>query len=206
LARNHPFQILGYHSCDRDTGLKVLNGIEPLIPSHNPTDWLGHGTYFWEQDPKRALNYAIEVANGKQWNKKKITAPFVLGAIIELGNCLNLVESQSFAILDEAYKGLIQVYKLLGEDLPVNMDNQRRLDCAVIQYIHKSRKDDDQLPYETVRSAFDEGVKVYPNANFSIKNHIQVCVLEQSLIKGYFLPFPIEEFNPYLKNDFVKPA
>lgn len=116
MARHQPFQITGYHSCDKEIGLKVLNGEADLRPSNNDWDWLGEGIYFWEQDPKRALDYAIEVAYGRQFNKKKIKTPFIVGTVIELGNCLNLVETHSLSILEEAYKGLVKVYKELGKN------------------------------------------------------------------------------------------
>ena len=93
-----PFSVIGFHSCDREVGLRVLNGHDELLPSQNAWDWLGSGIYFWEQNPLRALEYAVESAERKQFNKKPISTPFVLGAIIDLGNCLDLVESSSLAI------------------------------------------------------------------------------------------------------------
>ncbi len=51
---------MGFHSCDREIGLKVLNGETQLNPSINIWDWLGSGVYFWEQNPARALESAIE--------------------------------------------------------------------------------------------------------------------------------------------------
>ena len=84
-----------FHSCDKEVGLKVLNGKAELKPSTNPWDWLGDGIYFWEQNPERALQYAMESSQNVQFNKKPIKTPFVIGAIIELGNCLNLVEPES---------------------------------------------------------------------------------------------------------------
>jgi hypothetical protein len=173
-----------------------------LNPSNNLWDWLGDGVYFWEQDPKRAIDYAVEVATGSQFSKGKIKTPFVLGAIIELGNCLNLVESQSLTILEEAHAGLKKLYVELGRRMPENDGANRRLDCAVIRYVHQSRKESGERAYDTIRSAFDEGYKVYPGANFASRNHIQVCVINMSLIKAYFLPRPVEEFNPYLNKDF----
>lgn len=198
MSSHHPFQIIGYHSCDRKVGLDVLNGKTNLKPSLNDWDWLGGGIYFWEQEPYRALNYASEVAEEKQFNKIGIETPFVLGAIIQLGRCLNLVESQSLQILKEAHFGLTEAYKSLGKNLPKNKDANRKLDCAVIRYIHQSRKENNEPEYETIRSAFDEGEKVYAGANFTSRHHIQVCVINESLIKGYFLPRPLEQFNPYL--------
>lgn len=203
MSRHQPFQIIGYHSCDREIGRKVLNGESCLNPSSNAWDWLGGGVYFWEQNPHRAIEYAIEVANGTQFNKVKIKTPFVLGAIIQLGNCLNLVESQSLSILEEAYTGLQKLLSETGKPMPENEGNNRKLDCAVIRYVHQSRKDLGELAYDTIRSPFDEGSKVYPGASFTSRNHIQVCVINQSLIKGYFLPTPIDEFNPYLLKDFI---
>lgn len=202
MARHQPFQITGYHSCDKDVGLKVLNGKLDLLPSSNDWDWLGGGIYFWEQDPKRALDYAIEVAEGRQFNKEKIKIPFVLGATIELGNCLNLVESLSLLILEEAHKGLVKIYKELEKQLPINKDNNRKLDCAVLRYVHQSQKENSLPAYDTVRSAFDEGEKVYEGASFTSRHHLQVCVINSNLIKGYFLPRPIPEFNPYLDHKY----
>ncbi len=93
MPHHQPFSVIGFHSCDKEVGLKVLNGNEDLIPSDNPWDWLGEGVYFWEQNPGRALEYAIESSTRKQFDKIPVKVPFVLGAIIELGNCLNLKQN-----------------------------------------------------------------------------------------------------------------
>ena len=86
MAYHQPFQITGFHSCDREVGLKIINGKDQLVKSENTWDWLGPGVYFWEQNPQRALQYAKDCANGKQKNNGNTKNPFVLGAIIELGN------------------------------------------------------------------------------------------------------------------------
>lgn len=112
------------------------------------------------------------------------------------------MESQSLAILQEAYKGLVKLSREAGRPLPVNKEANRRLDCAVIRYIHQTRKDSNEAPYDTIRSAFDEGDRIYEGANFTLRHHIQVCVINPLLIKAYFLPRPIEEFNPFLKTPF----
>jgi hypothetical protein len=88
-----PFSIIWFYSCDREVGLKILNGMDDLKPSKNAWDWLGEGIYFWEQNPLRALQYAEDNAKGNQFNKIPIKTPFVLGAIIDLGNCPWIVQS-----------------------------------------------------------------------------------------------------------------
>ena len=79
-----------------------------------------------------------------------------------------------------------------------NQNSIRKLDCAVISYIHESRKIENKTPYDSVRSAFNEGSEIYPGASFTVRNHIQICIRKHELIKGYFLPTPIKDFNPFL--------
>ncbi|WP_276504451.1 hypothetical protein [Terrimonas pollutisoli] len=123
----------------------------------------------------------------------------MLGAHIELCNCLNLVENQSLKILQEAYAGLEKLMWEAGQGMPVNKGNNKALDCAVIQYIHQSNKKEGKHRYDTVRCAFQEGSAAYPGATVSTRLHIQVCVINPDCIRGYFLPRPLEKFNPHLK-------
>ena len=191
-----PFSIIGFHSCDKKVGLRVLNGKDELIPSNNAWDWLGGGIYFWEQNPLRALEYAMECSQRKQFNKKPIKIPFVIGAIIDLGNCLNLVESSSLRVLSHSYKTLKEISDEMGSGMPVNKNDNRALDCHVIESIHQFNLRLMQEPYDTVRCAFPEGEQAYPNSFISSRLHIQICVRNLSCIKGYFLPQPLSKFNP----------
>ena len=202
MAYHQPFQITGFHSCDREVGLKILNGKDSLVQSENDWDWLGHGVYFWEQNPLRALEYAEESAAAIQFNRKRIKTPFVLGAIIELGNCLNLIEPTSLELVKEAYESLRLTSERSGEPMKVNDDAKRELDCAVIKYLHHTRVLSDKPSFDTVRSPFHEGELLYETANFSKRFHIEICVRKIECIKGYFLPMPLEDFNPYLNKDF----
>ena len=111
MPYSKPFQVECFYSCDKDLGLDVLSGKKELDPSENGWDWLGNGIYFWEQNPQRAWQYALENSNGRQFNKKKIETPFVLGAIVELGECLNLVDQEAIEILVKAYHGLEKTLK-----------------------------------------------------------------------------------------------
>jgi hypothetical protein len=192
------FNLIGFHSCDLKLGPRLLNGQDELLPSENTWDWLGQGIYFWEQDPLRALQYATENAQGKQKNKKPTKTPFVIGAIIVLGNCLNLVESTSLEILSAAYNGLKDLTDKLGKAMPVNLENNRQLDCAVINYIHQINKEKGLQAYDSIRCAFPEGEAAYPGAMITSRLHIQLCICNPACIKGYFLPRPLAKFNPYL--------
>jgi len=194
-----PYSVIGFHSCDREVGLRVLNGEDELLPSKNPWDWLGGGIYFWEQNPLRALEYATECAQRKQFNKIPIKTPFVLGAIIDLGSCLNLVESSALKVLSSSYRRFKMTWEEKGAVMPVNKNNNRALDCSVIEYVHRSNLLTNKQPYDTVRCAFPEGGEVYPTSNISSRLHIQVCVRNDDCIKGFFIPRLLNKFNPFFQ-------
>jgi hypothetical protein len=202
MAFHQPFQVIGFHSCDREVGLRMVSGKDHLRPSDNPWDWLGPGIYFWEDNPYRALSYAEDCALYKQKFNGNIKDPLVIGAIIELGNCLNLIEPNSINIIKEAYSILKSKAELAGSPLPVNKGPNRSLDCAVIKYLHDYNKQDNLRPYDTIRSPFHEGEAIYDQANFTAGLHIEICVINPSKITGYFLPQPLEKYNPWLHKDF----
>lgn len=202
MAFYQPYQVIGFHSCDREVGLRMVSGKDHLKPSDNNWDWLGPGIYFWEDNPFRSLSYAIDCAEKKQKFSGQIKTPFVIGAIIELGNCLNLIEPNSIGIIKNAYANLKRSIELTGGRMPTNKESNRSLDCAVIRFLHESNKKDGISPYDTIRSPFHEGEAIYDQANFTAGLHIEICVINPQCIKGYFLPQPLEKFNPWLHKAF----
>jgi hypothetical protein len=198
MSYHQPYEVIAFHSCDKELGMRLLKGSDELRPSNNSWDWLGPGIYFWEQNPSRALTYAEEAARQQQKFSGKIRTPFVIGAIIELGECLNLMEPNSINIVKKAHASLLRAMQESGDKVPENKGANRKLDCAVFSYVHKSNKRLCDPAYDTVRSPFHEGNPIYEGANFTDRLHIEICVRNPRLIKGYFLPRPVELFNPYL--------
>ena len=190
--------MLAFHGCDLSVRDKIINNPkEALIPSDNRYDWLGHGVYFWENNPKRAMEYAISLCENPTRSKNKIKKPSVLGAVISLGHCLDFMESASLEILKAGYQTLKDASnKSYFNDLknkPAGDENElliRELDCAVIETVCEVQSSEmgNIRPYDSVRGAFIEGKEVYPNAGFREKNHIQICVRNPNCVKGYFLP------------------
>jgi hypothetical protein len=203
VAFHQPFQVIGFHSCDREVGLRMVSGQDQLRPSDNSWDWLGPGIYFWEDNPYRGLDYAINCARKEQKFSGEIKDPFVIGAIIELGNCLNLIEPNSINIIKEAHSLLKLKMESDGEKMPSNKGANRSLDCAVIKHLHKSNIVSKDPPYDSIPSPFQEGKPLYDGANFTDGLHIEICVINPAQIKGYFLPQPLEKFNPWLRRDFA---
>lgn len=191
IYANHPSFVLGFHGCDEEIAENVFSGKADLLSSANDYDWLGPGVYFWEQNPERALQYAQMLKDNPHRTSGKIEKPAVVGAVIDLGYCLNLLDASFLKIVENAYRELRQVYESAGEKLPCNRQDLllRQLDCAVIRHIHRTRleqKDEKLRPFDTVRSAFMEGEPLYPDAGFYRENHIQICVCNPDCIKGYF--------------------
>ena len=192
--------VLGFHGCDATVVEKVLNQQDVLRPSENDYDWLGNGIYFWENNNSRALEFAQESAKRKG---AKIKTPAIIGAILDLGNCLDLTDTYYLNELKKAYNVLSKANEIVGTSLPENEDIGsskdkllRKLDCAVIETLHTLNEVSDIDPYDTVRGVFWEGCELYPGAGFSAKNHIQICVRNINCIKGFFLPRSIDEKFP----------
>lgn len=197
-----PGLVLGFHGCDREVGEALLRGkLTHLNASTNEYDWLGDGVYFWENDPVRAWEFAQEQQSKPKTSKGYVKSPFVVGAVIDLGLCLNLSDRSALAELASAYRALERLNKSDGKAMPANKGEgfgARYLDRAVVQTLHSLRATLDEeavlsgeprVPaYETVRSAFPEGDDLYEGAGFRSKNHIQIAVRDLARIKGYFRP------------------
>lgn len=188
-----PNLVLGFHGCNKETYEKVLYRHEELNSSTNDYDWLGNGIYFWENSYERALEWAQ--------THKSDEHPSVIGAVMDLGFCLNLSDYGCTQALSKAYEILKLETETAGTKLPQNggkIDKPlRRLDCAVIERLHKMNRDLNRQEYDSVRGIFMEGDAIYPDSGIREKTHIQICVRNLNCIKGYFSP---KEFN----SDYVR--
>jgi hypothetical protein len=195
MYRAKPGLVFGFHGCDISIRTAVVLNEAELLPSQNDYDWLGHGIYFWENNRLRAIQFAQELQAHVRKNKSPIIQPATLGAVIDLGYCLDLMDAECLQLLRTSYEKLKRAYDNFGAKLPENkspaFSNEkliRELDCCVIQNFHESRQDLCLKPFDSVRSLFVEGEELYPAAGFNEKNHIQICIRNPNCIKGYFIP------------------
>ena len=200
MYSTRPGLILGFHGCDESVVMKVLTGEEPLKRSTNKYDWLGHGGYFWENSPSRAMEFAIHLHKHPNRSKGNIVKPAVIGAVIDLGYCLDLLDFDNLQMLKSTYE-LMQLSKFV--DFPENkviggIDDLllRELDCAFIETLHRLKEKSLQPPFDSVRGVFYEGKELYPNAGFREKDHIQICIRNPNCIKGFFLPRKLDGDYP----------
>lgn len=191
--------ILGFHGTDEDVVHKVVSNNQNLKASKIKWDWLGHGTYFWEYSLYRAMEFA---QSARQNPKSNIRKPAVLGAVLDLGRCLDLLDYRNFECLRDAFSALVTANTEL--ELPTNRNLKnaiqedfllRELDCAVLETVHKINYKRNLPPFDSVRGAFWEGSAIYPTAGFKEKNHIQICIRNPNCIKGFFIPRKSTEFK-----------
>ncbi|MFL5348961.1 MAG: hypothetical protein ACJ8AT_29530 [Hyalangium sp.] len=178
--------VIGYHGCDESTAARLLRG-EPFRPSTNAYDWLGSGIYFWEYGPDRALKFAEE-----QRRRGKVKRPAVVGAILQLGRCFDLLDTRWTTELEQAYRAFADNMRAMKLDLPVNRGRTadrelRYLDNAVLNWFlpwMRSRG----TAFDSVRCAFVEGEPIYEGSGIHAKSHIQITILDPTCIVGVFLP------------------
>lgn len=188
MARLHTSFVLGYHGCSQDVGEKILAGTAAMEASERDYDWLGPGVYFWEADAARAWEWADAKVAARTYAQ-----PFVIGAVIDLGNCLDLMARDSLELLGDAYTVLAETRRATADDrpLPANKGRDgdkllRFLDCAVIRTLHQVIQEQKLPPFDSVRGLFTEGDALYPGSGFKQKTHVQLSVCSTECVKGYF--------------------
>lgn len=208
-----PNLIIGFHGCERQVRDALLMNPNDFKISQKPYDWLGHGIYFWENNYERALQWAME-----KKERGIIKEPAVIGAVLYLGYCCDLLDKRYIQLLADYFTKLKTRYHKLQQQLPENKDLKednyknkllRNLDCAVIEYMHEKIQDQVQSdiaekgysPYkifDSTRGVFIEGGPAFEGAGIFEKSHIQICIRNPNCIQGFFLPRQEIDFYDWL--------
>jgi len=195
LSRLTTAFVLGYPGCDARIAEQAVAGEIDILQSERAYDWLGPGAYFWEADPLRAREWAEgKVRNGQY------ARPAVIGAVIDLGACLDLSNRENIDLVKGAYASFCGEQEAAGLALPENRNPVgvtdpdrllRFLDCAVIKHLHATIEGvppEKRIvpPFDTVRGVFFEGDPIYSNCGFHERTHVQIAVRNSDCIKGIF--------------------
>jgi hypothetical protein len=178
--------VLAYHGCDAAVAERLLAG-EPFQKSENDHDWLGAGVYFWEYGADRALKFACD-----QQRRGKLAEPAVVGALVQLGHCFDLMDTAYTKDLASAFRAYRSFAAHSGWMLPRNADSTpdkklRRLDCSVLNY-HLESAEAQGVAFDTVRGGFVEGERAFPGSGIFRESHIQIAVRNRGCILGVFRP------------------
>lgn len=191
--------VIGYHGCDRDLAERILAEFPttPFQASANDYDWLGKGIYFWE--------YGLDLA--LRWAEQQHPAnPGVVGALIQLGNCFDLMDTRFTAELGQAASRYVAFLQTAEQAIPVNRGQDlgaRKFDCAVINWYLQALEDEEIEVYDTIRCGFTEGEPIYWNESLGIQtgiyhqSHIQLAVRNPRSIIGVFRPYLAEVSRQY---------
>jgi len=203
MYSTRPNLMIGFHGCDESVMKDLINNPFEVKKSQEAYDWLGNGFYLWENNYKRALQWASD----KQ-SRDLLKNPAVVGIVYQLSHCLDFTDSEYIDLLPEYYDLMKNDFTLIGKALPKNKNLEkdkyhdliiRELDCAVIEYMHQ--KIDEKIKadikkngfselksFDTIRGVFTEGGPAFEGAGIQKRNHIQVCIRNLDCIKGFFLP------------------
>ena len=179
--------IIAYHGCDAAVAARILNG-EPFKKSQNKYDWLGEGIYFWEYGADRAIRFAED-----QRRRGKVTVPTVVGALIQLGRCFDLMDTHFTSELSIAFVRFKASQSLRGLPMPENRgatpDKLLRLrDCAVMNYYLRRIEEAGEASYDTVRCCFIEGEPAFDGSGIQQQSHVQIAVRNPACVVGVFRP------------------
>jgi hypothetical protein len=188
--------LLAYHGCDAVTRDDlVTRRLGSLDHSQNVYDWLGPGSYFFEDDPQRAMDFAQRAKDHpeKQFTKHPIATPAIVGAVLCVTSCLDMTTQAGLSEFDLMLAALRERGVPLAEN---SRDNPllRKLNNEVFTALHalrdaKNCPDDPWPPYQMVRGAFMQGDPLGDaHSGFSRDGHIQLAVRDPSTIVGWFIP------------------
>ncbi len=123
--------IIGFHGTTAATAEDLVAG-KAFKPSESDDDWFGKGICFWEYAPKQAWWWARKF--------KKYADPAVVGAIIRLGNCFDLLDPVNVQTLKEFRDSMIEQLNVAGIEVPTNFRQHKKQDCAVFNFIYQQAK------------------------------------------------------------------
>ncbi|MBN8421206.1 MAG: hypothetical protein J0L73_19985 [Verrucomicrobia bacterium] len=181
-------QVIAYHGCDQSVVEECFRGGK-LNESANDYDWLGNGIYFWEHGPARAMEWA-------QFMKlrRKVVTPAVVGALIQLGNCFDLLDVRFTDLLRGMFLNFNKSVEGADDVPPVNDPARKlhRLDCAFLNWAIPIVEEKLEVRFQTVRGVFVEGEPLYPSAQIFMHSHIQIAVRDPAAILGFFHPATVD--------------
>jgi len=183
---------VAFHGTNRETAEKLIAGV-PFDVSKNDDDWLGHGVYFWEHAPHQAWWWA---------NRRYGPDAAVVGALVRLGRCLDLLDPSNTILLKDAHRDLECALLVIGRVLQHNANNHKFRDCAVFNYLFASLKQSG-VDYDSVRAVFvptsTRGLpRLWDRSGVFSNAHIQISVRNPNSILAVW---PVKRSGLYGKDD-----
>jgi hypothetical protein len=181
LPRSAPV-VLAHHGTSAEAAAFILR--EGFQSSQNAYDWLGDGSYFWENNFHRA----------EAWALQNHTDPVVIEVQLDLENCIDLTDPDWFALLTRSADRILDARKRSGLR-PLRQDGlfhgkDRFIINTIAEELHAAGR-----PLQSVRGAFAEGDPAYPGSAIFSQSHVQIAVRDPAVIRNVAVtrvrrPFP----------------
>ncbi|HZL38444.1 MAG TPA: hypothetical protein VFC78_24230 [Tepidisphaeraceae bacterium] len=158
--------VIGYHGTTAEAAEKLVDG-DQFNASSNDDDWFGKGIYFWEYAPKQAWWWTTKLKRMKQ--------PAVVGAIVRLGHCLDLLDPTNVLTLKQFHDETLLKWKAANIAIPKNGNQHKNLDCALFNLFY----DQSRVPIETARAVYvptESSKRAWKRSWIYEEAHIQICV------------------------------
>lgn len=165
--------LVAFHGTRRTTAERLIAG-HPFDLSTNDDDWLGHGIYFWEYAPQQAWWWA---------RRRYGDDGAVVGALVRLGQCIDLLDPSHAALLQQAHDELEAAMAAIRRPMPKNANNHKFLDCAVFNWLY-CKLATEGFSVESCRSVFvplqtGRGLpRLWDRSGVFEGAHIQICIRE----------------------------
>jgi hypothetical protein len=161
--------IIGYHGTTAGAADRLVSG-DPFKASDRDDEWFGKGIYFWEYAPKQAW----------WWSKKfkRYDRPAVIGALIRLGNCFDLLDPKNLKVLRAVHAQLTTKLKEEDIEIPTNGRHHRNLDCAVFNFFYQEAEQA-KTPIDSARAVYvptASAKRIWKGSWIYDEAHIQICV------------------------------
>lgn len=188
--------VRGFHGTTMERAEQILRaGFEQ---SKNDWDWLGKGAYFFEDAPSIARDWSEQMV--ERLDKKGIAAkPAVVSATLNLEGCIDLLDNELVASMKlcadrlasggalKTQHGLrlrsaeSRSFVIADYAMPLASHRYNAADCQVINALWGFLRDDG-FSATSVRAPFVLGKQLYSNSFFFHETHVQIAVIERSII------------------------
>lgn len=134
----------------------------------------------------------------KRYTAKPIATPAVVGAVLSVQHWLDMTTQAGIKEFSLAYQAMAEGLTAAGAPIPENRPASegdtdviyRALDNAVFKWLHEARASHvpPLPPFQAVRAAFHQAIKIAPKSGFHASTHIQIALRDNSCVVGWFLP------------------
>jgi hypothetical protein len=160
--------VIGFHGTSAEAADRLVVG-EPFQESDQSDDWFGRGIYFWEHAFQQAWTWA---------RTYHPTQPAVVGAVLRLGKCFDLLDPGNVSIFRGFHDKMIADLVAANCEVPRNVRSRRNLDCAVFNYLY-AEFDAVGQSLDSARAVFlptASAQRVFQGSWISETTHIQICI------------------------------